>query len=80
MATVSINNYNQNAPQWWKRLETACIMFFVPSFTAMIVALPIGDSKKIWWEAGAAFFAGLLKGVGILLGDQPTQKDEDGNS
>lgn len=77
MATLSVSNYNQNAPQWWKRLETACITFLVPSFISMIMAIPLDDHKRVLYTAGAAFFGGLLKAIGILMGESTNGDKKD---
>jgi hypothetical protein len=70
MATISLKNHDQNAPWWWKRLESALLIGLIPSFTGFITAIPMTEHHKVWALAGAGFFVGLLKFTGILLGDQ----------
>lgn len=67
MATM-FANINQSAPWWYKRLETGLIAVLIPSYTAMITALPLADSKKVFWLAGGAFFGAIVKFVGVLMG------------
>lgn len=74
MATVNVNNINRNAPKWWKRLESGLLIGLVPSYTGFITATPLEDSIKVWALAGGAFFAGLVKTIGIFLGEN--DKDE----
>mgnify|MGYP001564359590 CR=1 FL=1 len=77
MPMVSFNNYDQNAPQWWKRLESALLIGLIPAFTGFITAIPMTDHHKVWALAGSGFFVGLLKFVGILLGDPAEQIAKD---
>jgi hypothetical protein len=74
MPMVSLNNHDQNAPWWWKRLESALLIGLIPSFTGFITAIPMTDHHKVWALAGAGFFVGVLKFVGILLGDPAETK------
>lgn len=77
MPVVSPTNANKNAPWWWKRLESALLIGFVPAFTGFITAIPMEDHEKVWALASAGFFTGIIKTVGILLGDpQPVNNNE----
>lgn len=80
MPMVSLNNYDKNAPVWWKRLEGALLAGLIPAFTGFVTSIPMTDNHKVWALAGSGFFVGLLKFVGILLGDStdqsPTTKTE----
>lgn len=69
MPMVSLNNHNQNAPWWWKRIESALLIGLIPAFTGFITSIPMTDHHKVWALAGSGFFVGLLKFIGILLGD-----------
>lgn len=75
MATLSINNANQNAPVWWKRLESALLVGLVPAFTGFVTAIPMVDHEKVYALAGAGFFCGIIKFIGILMGET-TGKNE----
>jgi hypothetical protein len=75
MATFNINNYNKNAPVWWTRLESALLIGLVPSFTGFITAIPMQDHEKVWALAGAGFFTGIIKTIGIFLGESDKENE-----
>lgn len=77
MATLNINNVHQNAPKWWKKLESGLLIGLVPSFTGFITAIPMEDHEKVWALAGAGFFTGIIKTIGIFLGE--SDKDNEDN-
>lgn len=68
-----IQNVNRNAPWWWKRLETALLVGLIPTYTGFITSIPMPDHDKVWMLAGGAFFGGIVKSIGLFLGDK---KDE----
>lgn len=75
MTTFNLNNANKNAPLWWKRLESGLLIGLVPAFTGFVTAIPIADHEKVYALAGAGFFCGIIKFVGILMGETEN-KDE----
>lgn len=74
MPMVSLNNHNQNAPWWWKRLESALLMGLIPAFTGFVASIPMQEHHKVLALAGSGFFVGILKFIGILLGDPSEQQ------
>lgn len=79
MPMISLNNHNQNAPWWWKRLESAFLLGLIPAFTGFVTAIPMADNHKIWALAACGFFVGFLKFIGIILGEpanQPSINDQ----
>ncbi len=73
MPMVSLNNHNQNAPWWWKRLESALLIGLIPAFTGFVTSVPMDEHHKVMALAGSGFFVGILKFVGILLGEPAEQ-------
>lgn len=72
---MNVTNINKNAPWWWKRLESALLIGLVPAFTGFVTAIPMQDHEKVYALAGAGFFCGIIKFVGILMGEN-ISKDE----
>ena len=76
MAIISVNNYDQNAPKWWKRLESALLAGLIPAFTGFITSIPMTDNHKVWALAGSGFLVGLIKFTGILLGENDIKEEK----
>ena len=76
MASMNFNNANQNAPWWWKRIESALLVGLIPAFTGFITAIPMTNEHKVWALAGSGFFVGFLKFIGILLGESAEVKKQ----
>lgn len=74
MPMVSLNNYDKNAPIWWKRIESALLAGLIPAFTGFITSIPMTNEHKVWALAGSGFFVGFLKFIGILLGEPAPQE------
>lgn len=70
-----IQNVNKNAPWWWKRIESAFLVGLIPAYTGFITAIPMPDHDKVYAIAGGAFLAGIIKTIGLFLGD----KQDEGN-
>ena len=75
MPMVSLNNYDKNAPAWFKKLESALLIGLIPAFTGFVTSIPMTDNHKVWALAGSGFFVGIVKFTGILLGD-PTDQNQ----
>ena len=76
MASININNTYKNAPWAWKRIESALLIGLVPAFTGFITAIPMLDHEKVWALAGAGFFTGIIKTIGIFLGETPKNESD----
>lgn len=74
--SVSHTNVNKNAPWWWKRVESALLIGLVPTFTGFITAIPMEDHQKVWALAGTGFFTGIIKTIGIFLGENVNQNED----
>lgn len=75
MANLNINNANKNAPFWWKRLESGLLIGLVPAFTGFITAIPMLEHEKVLALAGAGFFTGIIKTIGIFLGENDNESN-----
>lgn len=75
MANLNINNANKNAPLWWKRLESGLLIGLVPAFTGFITAIPMLEHEKVLALAGTGFFTGIIKTIGIFLGENDNESN-----
>lgn len=76
MATFSVKNVNKNAPWWWKRIEAGLLMGLVPAYTGLIMAMPLTHEEKELAIAGGAFFGGVVKTIGLCLGENITNESD----
>lgn len=73
---IGFDQIKNPSPKWFKRLNTALIVFVMPSFAAFVMGIPdkylSGDAKNLLGTC-ATFAIGILKGLEKLSGEEETE-------
>lgn len=73
-----IDQIQNPAPKWFKKMMDALIIFVMPSMATFMLTIPEGwvsAEVKNFLGAGATFGVALLKALQFFVGDEKSAKD-----
>lgn len=77
MATkFNVKQIDKPAPQWYRRLSNALIIFLIPGIVVIIAGWGLSDRLVNRWLLVLSFAPALVKGIGVMLGDSEYMKEE----
>lgn len=77
MTKFGIDQIESPPPKWWRRLERAIIIGIAPGITAMMMSVIKDAENQAVAVSCVTLFTGMVKAVGIFLGNGEQYADAD---
>jgi hypothetical protein len=78
MTKFGLDQIESPPPKWWRRLERAIIIGIAPGVTAMMMSVIKEAETQAVAVSCVTLFTGIVKSVGIFLGNGEQYSDAEG--